>query len=111
MSRTSTETCMGKKQSRTSAHLYFLFACIVITPILVCACSHLSEGSAGSTFEEANDLFSQEKYNASLNKYGQILEKHPGAGDRVLFEMGIIYAYPATSKKIIRSPWNVFRES
>ncbi len=81
----------GKKQSRTGEHLYFFFICIMITPILLGGCSHFQ---AKSTFEEANDLFSQGSYQASLGKYEQIIEKYPTKGDRVLYEMGIIYAYP-----------------
>ena len=32
---------MSKKQSRRRKHLYFIFACIIIIPILMCGCSHL----------------------------------------------------------------------
>jgi tetratricopeptide (TPR) repeat protein len=34
-----------------------------------------------------------------MSKYEQIIEKDPKAGDRVLFEMGIIYAYPGNEQK------------
>jgi hypothetical protein len=68
---------MGKKQRRIGGHLYLFFVCIIITPILLCGCSHLNEGSqAKSTFKEANDLFSQGSYKASLSKYEQIIEKY-----------------------------------
>jgi outer membrane protein assembly factor BamD (BamD/ComL family) len=63
-------------------------------------CSHFSEESkAKSTFKEANDLFSQGSYTASLSKYEQIIEKYPSTGDRVLFEMGIVYAHPKNEQK------------
>jgi tetratricopeptide (TPR) repeat protein len=91
---------MGNKQSSIGCHLSFFFVCVMITPILLCGCSHLNEGSqARSTFMEANDLFSQGSYKASLSKYEQIIGKYPAAGDRVLFEMGIIYAYPGNEQK------------
>jgi hypothetical protein len=78
---------MDKEQSGTGAHLRFLFAFIIITPILLCGCSHFYEGSLSrSTFEEANNLFSQGSYKASLSKYEQMIERYPTAGDRVLFE-------------------------
>lgn len=81
---------MGQKQVRTAEHLIYSLVCIM----LVCGCS-LSRGSQlRSSFNEANDLFSQGSYNSSLSKYEQILEKYPEAEDRVLFEMGIVYAYP-----------------
>jgi outer membrane protein assembly factor BamD (BamD/ComL family) len=91
---------MGKKLSRIGGHLNFFFACIILTPTLICGCSHVNEGlQAKSIFKEANDLFSQESYKASLSKYEQIIEKYPTEGDRVLFEMGIIYAYPRNEQK------------
>jgi tetratricopeptide (TPR) repeat protein len=91
---------MGEKQSGTGGHVFFFFVCIIITPILICGCGHFNEEfHARSTFKEANDLFSQGSYKASLSKYEQIIEKYPEAGDRVLFEMGIIYAYPGNEQK------------
>ncbi len=91
---------MGKKQRGTGEHFYFFFTCLVITPILLCGCSHFYEGFlAKSTFQEANDFFSQGSYTASLGKYEQIIEKYPSAGDRVLFEMGIIHAHPNNEQK------------
>ena len=91
---------MGKKKSWIGEHLNFFFVCIIITPILIFGCSHLNEGfQAKSTFKEANDLFIQGSYKASLSKYQQIIEKYPTTGDRVLFEMGIIYAYPMNEQK------------
>jgi L,D-peptidoglycan transpeptidase YkuD (ErfK/YbiS/YcfS/YnhG family) len=81
-------------------YLCFFFVCIMITPIVICGCSYIDEGlQASSIFREANDLFNQEKYEASLRKYEQIIEKHPAVADRVLFEMGIIYAYPGNEQK------------
>jgi tetratricopeptide (TPR) repeat protein len=87
---------MGKTQHRIEGHLIYFFLCIM----LVCGCSHLNRGSQiRSTFNEANDLFDRGNYNSSLSKYEQILEKYPEAGDRVLFEMGIVYAYPGNEQK------------
>jgi outer membrane protein assembly factor BamD (BamD/ComL family) len=103
---------MGKKQSRIGEHLSFFFLCIIITPILICGCSHFNEGlQAKSTFKEANDLFNQGSYKASLSKYQQIIEKYPKeAGDRVLFEMGIIYAYPGNEQKDYRKSLECFQK-
>jgi tetratricopeptide (TPR) repeat protein len=91
---------MGKKQSRTGKHLCFFFTCIILSPILICGCGHFHEGFlARSTFKEANDFFSQGSYGASLSKYEQIIEQYPTVGDRVLFEMGIVYAHPGNDQK------------
>ncbi len=62
---------MGKKQGRIGGHLYLFFVFIIITPILICGCSHLNEGF--QAFKEANDLFSQGSYESSLSKYDQII--------------------------------------
>lgn len=111
-----------KKQSRLGLHFYSFLICIMIAPILACGCSHFNEElQARSIFKEANDFFSQGNYNASLSKYKQIIEKYPTAGDRVLFEMGIIYAHPQNEQKdyqkslgcfqkLIRDyPWSEYR--
>jgi len=80
--------------------LNIFFTCIIIAPMLLCGCSHFNDGfQAKAAFTEANDLFRQGNYDASLGKYQQIIEKEPAEGDRVLFEMGIIYAYPANAQK------------
>jgi outer membrane protein assembly factor BamD (BamD/ComL family) len=96
----NTKAYKDKKQCRIGKHLYLFFVCIIISPILICGCTHLNEGlEAKPTFDEANDLFNQGNYKAALSKYEQISEKYPTVGDRVLFEMGIIYAYPRNEQK------------
>ena len=102
---------MSKKQSRISDHLYFFFVCIIITPILIWGCSHFDKGfQAQATFKEANDYFGQGNYKASLNKYKQLLGKYPKVGDRVLFEMGIIYAYPRNEEKDYQKSLECFQK-
>ena len=102
---------MCKKQSRIGEHLRFFFVCIIITPILICGCSYFDEGlQARSIFQEANDFFSQGNYEASLSKYEQIIEKYPTASDRVLFEMGIIYAYPRNEQKDYQKSLECFQK-
>ncbi|MBS3919690.1 MAG: L,D-transpeptidase family protein [Deltaproteobacteria bacterium] len=91
---------MGKKQSRSGEPIYLFFICLLITPVLIGGCSYFSkEYQAKSTFKEANDFFSQGNYQASLGKYEQMIERYPKLGDRVLFEMGMIYAYPRNEQK------------
>src|SRR5689334_7414618 len=98
---------MAEKQSRMGEHVSFFFACIIITPILLCGCSGFQ---AKSTFEEADHLFSQGNYKASLDKYEQIIEKYPTTGDRVLFEMGIISAYPKNEQKDYQKSLECFQK-
>src|SRR5690349_19939796 len=85
----NTKSSLGRKQIGAGKRLNLFFVCIIMAPMLLCGCSHLNEG-----FREANDFFSQGSYEASLGKYQQIIEEYPAAGDRVLFEMGIVYAHP-----------------
>ena len=90
---------IGKKQCRMGRHLYLFFICIM-TPILMCGCSHFSEDfKAGSRFEEANALSIKGDYQASLSKYEHLVENYPAMGDRALFEMSIIHSSPKNEQK------------
>jgi tetratricopeptide (TPR) repeat protein len=100
MSELRIRQTVGPDRSSRGKHLLFLLVCLMLTPSFMCGCSHLSEeAKARSTFKEANDLFVQGSYQASLAKYEQIIEKYPSKGDRVLFEMGIVYADPKNEQK------------
>jgi L,D-peptidoglycan transpeptidase YkuD (ErfK/YbiS/YcfS/YnhG family) len=80
----------------------------MIIPILVCGCS--GGHQARSLSREANDLFNQGKYEASLSKYEQIIEKHPAVTDRALFEMGVIYAHPKNEQKDYQKSLKCFQK-
>ena len=102
---------MGKRQKGIGEYLRLFFVCIMITPILICGCSYIDEGlQTGSISQEANDFFNRGKYEASLSKYEQITEKHPAVADRVLFEMGIIYAYPRNEQKDYQKSLECFQK-
>jgi tetratricopeptide (TPR) repeat protein len=79
----------------------------MIAPMLICGCSYIDERLQ---VKEANDFFNQGKYEASLSKYEKIIEKHPAAADRVLFEMGIIYAYPRNEQKDYQKSLECFQK-
>jgi len=76
---------------------------------LICGCSN-ERFQAKSAFEEANVFFGQGNYQASLNKYEQIIENSPTTGDRVLFEMGIIYSYPKNERKDYQKSLECFQK-
>lgn len=96
---------------RIAKRLCFFIISITILPMLLCGCSHFNEGrQAASTLAEANDLFSQGRYTASLNKYEQIIGTYPTTADRVLFEMGIIYAYPRNEQKDYQKSLECFQK-
>jgi tetratricopeptide (TPR) repeat protein len=62
------------------------------------------------SFKEANDYFSQGSYIVSLSKYEQIMEKYPEVADRVLFEMGVLHAYPGNWQRDYQKSLNCFQK-
>ena len=73
-----------------------LVVALLLMPIVVGGCSHTDEGTLS---QEANQFFNQGNYGAALDKYEQLIEHHPEVADRVLFEMGVTYAYPRNAQK------------
>ena len=98
---------MGKKRERAGGSYNLFCACIMMASVLLCGCSQFQ---VRSTFKEANDFSSQGNYEASLRQYERIMERYPAAGDRVLFEMGIIYAHPKNERKDYRKALGCFQK-
>ncbi len=87
------------------------FSFIILFAFFLAGCGHGNEGSpAGSIFLKANDFFAQGNYEASLAQYRKAMEKEPETADRVLFEMGIIYAHPANKRKSHQKALECFRK-
>lgn len=92
----------GKKMDVTdsalgvNASLCLFIVGIMLTAILMGGCSHIDEGTLS---QEANQFFNQGNYGAALGKYEQLIANYPEIEDRVLFEMGIVYAYPQNAQK------------
>ena len=85
--------------------------CLIMAPMLISGCSHFNDRrQAKTTFAEANDLFHQGSYTASLEKYSEIIDKYPANADRALFEMGIIYAHPKNEQKDYRKSLECFQK-
>jgi len=102
---------MAEKQTRMGKHLFLTVICIVLAPILISGCGYFNGAfRAKSAFEEANDLFSQGRYLASLDRYERIGEEHPLTRERVLFEMGIVYAYPKNEQRDYQKALEYFQE-
>jgi len=95
---------VAEKRGRRHEHLR-LFSIFIVIISLVSGCGH-----AKTTFEEADGLFDQGNYRASLNKYEQILGKYPTEGDRVLFEMGIVYSHPKNDNKDYQKALECFQK-
>jgi len=79
--------------------------------MLLSGCSHFNDGrQLKTTFAEANDLFHQGSYTASLDKYSEITEKYPAKADRALFEMGFIHAHPRNPQKDYKKALECFQK-
>jgi tetratricopeptide (TPR) repeat protein len=108
---TSSKAYTGERQRGIGKYLRYFIAFIMLTPIFIFGCSYIDQGlHVRSISQEANDLFNQGEYDASLSKYEQIIEKHPAIADRVLFEMGIIYAYPRNEHKDYQKSLECFQK-
>ncbi|ANA39148.1 peptidase [Geobacter anodireducens] len=95
---------MTHSRHRMAARLVPVCICCML---LLCGCSH---HQAAPIFQEANDLFSQGNYSASLDAYTRIGETHPAAKDRVLFEKGFIHAYPRNELKDYQKALECFEQ-
>jgi lipoprotein-anchoring transpeptidase ErfK/SrfK len=87
----------AEKRPQGAGALWRLFVVgAMIVPLVVGGCSHVDEGALT---QEANQFFNQGNYEAALAKYEQVIGHEPSAADRILFEMGITYAYPTNARK------------
>jgi len=83
----------------------------MMAPMLLSGCSHFNDGrKAKTTFAEANDLYHQGSYAASLGKYSEIIDTYPATADRALFEMGIIYAHPKNEQRDYQKSLECFQK-
>ncbi len=91
----------------TGGFLRLLVVGFMLTAILVGGCSHIDEGTLS---QEANQFFNQGNYGAALCKYEQLIANYPAIEDRVLFEMGIVYAYPKNVQKDYQKSLDCFQK-
>ncbi len=108
---TGSKTYPGKRLNRAGGYLRPILFSILLTAFLVSGCSHSGEGSkAASIAKEANAYFVQGNYEACLDQYEKLIENEPETADRVLFEMGIIYAHPKNGRKNYQRALECFRK-
>jgi murein L,D-transpeptidase YafK len=106
-----TDTDPGQGRTRIGAYLRFFLILIMVSPVLVCGCSYFDKGyRTRSISREANQYFVQGNYEAALGRYRQVLEENPAIADRILFEMGIIYAHPGNARKDYRKSLESFEK-
>lgn len=90
----------GKRFENVAGGFRLLVGGALLISFLLGGCSLFDEGyPARALSREANQSFNQGDYAAALGKYASIMEKHPAVADRVLFEMGIVHAYPDNAHK------------
>lgn len=100
----------GKKGDMGGLLRLFIIG-IIFSPILISGCGNVNGGFQGTaTLKEANDLFNQGNYTASLGIYEQIVASSSTPEDRVLFEMGILYAHPGNEHKNYRKSLECFEK-
>ena len=97
------------KEKKWKKFSFVFFICALTQSILLSGCAP-SGLQTRPTFEEANKLFGQGNYKASLGAYEQLIEYYPESKDRVLFEMGIIYSYPNNNQKDYQKSLECFRK-
>ena len=85
---------MGREQARKGKHLFLYLACFII--ILVLGCAHFQKKTQDERrLKKAMYLMINEDYEASLRENRELLRLFPKTlGDKALFQMGLIYAYP-----------------
>jgi tetratricopeptide (TPR) repeat protein len=96
---------MGGKQRKNRKHLLFFIACFLII-FIIGGCiippkrAHVLP-AGGTPFERAVILVSKGRYDDALNAFNKIARTYSreAPGDKALFEMGLIWAYPDNPKK------------
>jgi tetratricopeptide (TPR) repeat protein len=81
----------------------------ILLALVISGCSHVNQGSE-ILMRDADSAFSHGNYAASLAKYGKLLEAKSAAKDRVLFEMGVIHAYPQNEEKDYQKALDCFQK-
>ena len=103
---TRTQTVTGKRSPGLNGPLVLVVVGILLITLLITGCSHTDEGTLT---REATTFFNQGNYGAALDKYAQLIRTYPESEDRVLFEMGVIYAYPKNGQKDYRKALDCFQ--
>lgn len=104
---TDTRSATHEKPKTICGPLRRFILGIMIITILAGGCSHMGQNALS---HEAHLLFNQKNYALALDKYAQMMQTHPAVTDRVLFEMGVIHAYPNNENKNYRKALDCFQK-
>lgn len=103
---------MGREQTRAGKHFYFCIASLIF--LSLSGCATLKEIRARGETREAlmrgQNLLAQGDYEGSLkeNQKALSLSADQAPGDEAVFNMGLIYAHSANSKKDYRKALSFF---
>ena len=91
---------MGKKRKRERKYLFFYSACLLGFILLCSGCTHLlnfqKKWEVREYFEKAENLMFKGSYEEAIIENERILSlfSHSEPGDKALFNIGLIHAYP-----------------
>ncbi|NLD38095.1 MAG: hypothetical protein GX654_14605 [Desulfatiglans sp.] len=106
---------MGRKQWKNRKHLLFYCASLLVILMMAQGCA-ISKKLSGvipeklakekihveaDPMEPARSMMKNGDYSGALKEYNEIFKRYPkkSPGDKALFEMGILFAYPDNPKK------------
>jgi tetratricopeptide (TPR) repeat protein len=84
---------------------------MILAALFICGCGNGTKLlPAESISLNADAFFKQGNYDAFIDKYTELIAKAPKNADRMLFEMGIIYAHPLNDRKNYHKALECFRK-
>ena len=118
---------MGGKRWEDRKHFLFYCTCLLIFIITGSGCVKTAKKvikATAKTFQnqpqvqnagplgEAENMMNEGNFDGALEAYDEIATKYPKSspGDRALFDMGIIWAYPDNPKKSYEKALKCFRQ-
>ena len=96
---------MGNKRKREGKYLFFYSACLLAFILLCSGCAHLlnfqKRWEAREHVEKAENLMFKGSYEEAIIENERILSLFPHSepGDKALFNVGLIHAYPDNPKR------------
>jgi TolA-binding protein len=98
---------MGRKQWKNRKHLFLYGASLLMILVITSGCivtDKLAKDKIlieAGPMEPARDRMNNGDYDGALKVYNEVLKSSPkkSPGDKALFEMGILFAYPDNPKR------------
>ena len=117
---------MGGKQWKDRKHILFYGSCLLIIMVWSSGCVNTAKkiiADTAKTFQnqpqvqsedsldQAEDMMNKGNYDDALKVYADVSRRYPrdSPGDRALFDMGILWAYPDNPKRNYEKAVKSFR--